>query len=110
MRSLQTRRAFAAGLSTLPLIARPSRAEAEPIRIGLGESLTGALAVIGKSGIVAMQIWAEQINASGGLLGRPVKLIYYDTQSNPANVPGLYIKLLTDTYFDSSLIINPENL
>ena len=95
MRSLQTRRAFAAGLSTLPLIARPSRAEADPIRVGLGESLTGALAVIGKSGIVAMQIWAEQINASGGLLGRPVKLIYYDTQSNPANVPGLYIKLLT---------------
>src|SRR4051794_37966664 len=30
----------------------------------------------------------------GGLLGRPVKLVYYDDQSNPASVPGLYTKLL----------------
>jgi branched-chain amino acid transport system substrate-binding protein len=75
-------------------------AEPEPIRIGFGESLTGSLAVIGKSGVVAMQIWAEQINAKGGLLGRPVKLVYYDTQSNPANVPGLYVKLLDVDHVD----------
>ena len=30
----------------------------------------------------------------GGLLGRPVKLVYYDDQSNPATIPGLYTKLL----------------
>jgi branched-chain amino acid transport system substrate-binding protein len=41
-----------------------------------------------------MPIWAEEINAKGGLLGRPVKLIYYDDQFNPATVPGLYTKLL----------------
>ena len=34
------------------------------------------------------------MNAKGGLLGRPVKLVYYDDQSNPANVPALYTKLL----------------
>lgn len=75
-------------------------AEPEPIRIGFGESLTGSLAVIGKSGVVAMQIWAEQVNARGGLLGRPVKLVFYDTQSNPANVPGLYVKLLDVDHVD----------
>jgi branched-chain amino acid transport system substrate-binding protein len=75
-------------------------AEPEPIRIGFGESLTGSLAVVGKSGILAMQIWAEQVNAKGGLLGRPVKLVYYDTQSNPANVPGLYVKLLDVDHVD----------
>src|SRR5207302_10241190 len=32
--------------------------------------------------------------ARGGLLGRPVKLVYYDDQSNPANVPGIYTKLI----------------
>jgi branched-chain amino acid transport system substrate-binding protein len=75
-------------------------AEPEPIRIGFGESLTGSLAVVGKSGVVAMQIWADQVNAKGGLLGRPVKLVYYDTQSNPSNVPGLYVKLLDVDHVD----------
>jgi branched-chain amino acid transport system substrate-binding protein len=75
-------------------------AETEPILIGFGEAQTGSLAVIGKSGILAMQIWAEKVNAAGGLLGRPVKLIYYDNQSNPANIPGLYIKLLDVDHVD----------
>jgi branched-chain amino acid transport system substrate-binding protein len=74
--------------------ASPNARAAEPITIGLGMALTGGLAVVGKSGLLAMQIWAEDVNAKGGLLGRPVKLIYYDDQSNPAVVPGLYTKLL----------------
>lgn len=73
---------------------------AEPITIGFAEALTGSLAAVGKSGILAMQIWAENINAKGGLLGRPVKFIYYDNQSNPANVPGLYVKLLDVDHVD----------
>ena len=34
------------------------------------------------------------MNAKGGLLGRPVQLSIYDDQSSPANVPGIYAKLL----------------
>ena len=41
-----------------------------------------------------MKIWEEDVNAKGGLLGRPVQLVYYDDQSSPANVPGIYAKLL----------------
>ena len=41
-----------------------------------------------------MKIWEEETNAKGGLLGRPVKLVYYDDQSNPSTVPGIYTKLL----------------
>ena len=74
--------------------APPEACASEPITIGLGMALTGGLAVVGKSGLLAMQIWAEDVNAKGGLLGRPVKLIYYDDQSNPAVVPGIYTKLL----------------
>jgi branched-chain amino acid transport system substrate-binding protein len=66
----------------------------EPIRIGFGMGLTGGLAASGKAALLAMKIWEEEINAKGGLLGRPVKLIYYDDQSNPATVPGIYTKLL----------------
>jgi branched-chain amino acid transport system substrate-binding protein len=67
---------------------------ADPIKIGLGMALTGPLAANGKMSLVAMQIWEDDINAQGGLLGRPVKLIYYDDQSNPSQVPSIYSKLL----------------
>jgi branched-chain amino acid transport system substrate-binding protein len=57
-------------------------------------ALTGGLAANGKAALLAMKIWEEETNAEGGLLGRPVKLIYYDDQSNPATVPGIFTKLL----------------
>jgi branched-chain amino acid transport system substrate-binding protein len=66
----------------------------EPIKIGFGMALTGPLAANGKSSLLAMKIWEDDVNAKGGLLGRPVKLIYYDDQSSPATVPGIYTKLL----------------
>jgi branched-chain amino acid transport system substrate-binding protein len=66
----------------------------KPITIGFGMALTGGLAPNGKAALLAMQMWAEQVNKHGGLLGRPVKLVYYDDQSNPATVPGIYTKLL----------------
>jgi branched-chain amino acid transport system substrate-binding protein len=72
----------------------PMARAADPITIGFGMALTGGLAPNGRAALLAMQIWEEDINAKGGLLGRPVKLIYYDDQSNPSTVPALYTKLL----------------
>jgi branched-chain amino acid transport system substrate-binding protein len=66
----------------------------EPIKIGYSMALTGGLAPNGKSALLAQKIWEEDLNARGGLLGRPVKLVYYDDQTNPATVPGIYTKLL----------------
>ncbi|MGB8124916.1 MAG: amino acid ABC transporter substrate-binding protein, partial [Pseudolabrys sp.] len=66
----------------------------EPIKIGYGMALTGGLAPNGKSALLAQKIWEEDTNAKGGLLGRSVKLIYYDDQTNPAAIPGIYSKLL----------------
>ena len=80
--------------ATIAVSAAPVARAADPITIGLGMALTGGLAPNGKSALLAMQIWEEDINAKGGLLGRPVKLIYYDDQSNPSTVPGIYTKLL----------------
>ena len=87
-------RRFTLGMLAATALTRAAAADPEPIKIGFAEAMTGGLAAIGKSGILATQLWAEEINAKGGLLGRPVKLIFYDNQSNPANVPGLYVKLL----------------
>jgi branched-chain amino acid transport system substrate-binding protein len=76
------------------LCGNPTARAAEPIKIGFSMELTGPFAVVGKTGLLAFKIWEEEINKKGGLLGRPVKLIYYDDQSNPANVPGIYTKLI----------------
>jgi len=84
---------FAAALVAVAGFAVPASA-AEPIKIGFGMALTGGLAANGKAALLAMQIWEEETNAKGGLLGRPVQLIYYDDQSNPSTVPGMFTKLL----------------
>jgi branched-chain amino acid transport system substrate-binding protein len=93
-----SRRALAclgAGIIVAAVSIAPASAQtANPIRIGFGMALTGPLAANGKSALLAMQIWEETVNAKGGLIGRPVKLVYYDDQSNPSNVPALYTKLL----------------
>ncbi len=87
--------AAVAPLAFLGLDPTTAPAQAQnPITIGFGMALTGGLAPNGKAALLAMQIWESDTNAKGGLLGRPVKLIYYDDQSNPATIPGIYTKLL----------------
>jgi branched-chain amino acid transport system substrate-binding protein len=85
----------------LPNAAKP----AEPIKVGMTMALTGGVAPIGKQVLAALEIWRDDVNAKGGLLGRPIQLVYYDDQSNPANVPGLYTKLIDVDKVD--LLIGP---
>src|SRR5439155_21841083 len=61
---------------------------APPSRIGLGMALTGGLAANGKAALLAMEIWRDEVNQKGGLIGRPVELVHYDDQTKPAAVPG----------------------
>jgi branched-chain amino acid transport system substrate-binding protein len=86
--------AWSAAAAALMLIAAAPAQAADPIKIGFGMAQTGPLAANGKMSLVAMQVWEDDINAQGGLLGRPVKLVYYDDQSNPSQVPSIYSKLL----------------
>jgi len=91
-----SRVALTAAAAALLLVA-PGKAQAQgkdPIKIGFGMALTGPLSPNGKMSLLAMQIWEDDVNAKGGLLGRPVKLVYYDDQSSPSQVPGIYTKLL----------------
>jgi branched-chain amino acid transport system substrate-binding protein len=90
----------AALLMVVLLAGLPARGCAQPITIGFAEALTGGLAVVGKSGVLAAQIWADETNAKGGLLGRQVKLVFYDNQSSASNVPGIYTKLLDVDHVD----------
>src|SRR5215469_1287226 len=83
-----------AGTVAVLALAAPAAQAADPIKIGFSMEETGGLAANGKPALLAMQLWAEDVNAKGGLLGRPVQLVHYDDQSNPANIPGIYTKLL----------------
>src|SRR5215831_3121585 len=87
--------AFGLALSASIALLTPASAQTgEPIKIGFSMALTGGLAANGKSALLAQKIWEEDVNAKGGLLGRPVRLVYYDDKSAPAEVPPIYNKLL----------------
>jgi branched-chain amino acid transport system substrate-binding protein len=77
----------------------------QPIKIGIGIAQTGGLSVGGKPALLALQMWRDDVNAKGGMLGRKVELISYDDQTNPSLVPGIYTKLLDIDKVD--LIIAP---
>ena len=78
------------GASAVPVAAQG----AKPIRIGFSIAQTGPLSAAGKSGLLALQIWRDDVNARGGLLGRQVELVVYDDQGNPSLTPGIYTKLI----------------
>jgi len=102
----RTLRALAAAtLFGLFTLAGASAQSKDPIRVGAGLSLTGGTAAPGKVIYTALQIWRDDVNAKGGLLGRPVELIVYDDQSSPSNVPGLYTKLIAVDKVD--LLVGP---
>jgi branched-chain amino acid transport system substrate-binding protein len=83
-----------AALISPALGARAFAQGAAPIKIGFGMALTGPLAPNGQQALLGANIWAEEVNAKGGLLGRPVQIVNYDDQSNPSTIPGIYTKLL----------------
>ena len=66
----------------------------QPIRIGYCLSLSGGLASNGKTARLAHQIWQQDINRKGGLLGRQVEMICIDDETNPKLVPDIYKRLL----------------
>src|ERR1700754_5151364 len=80
------------GLLSLSNVAAKS---GEPIKVGMSLALTGAGAAPSKVINTALDIWRDDVNAKGGLLGRPVELVIYDDQSTPSNVPNIYTKLIT---------------
>lgn len=86
---------LAAPVLSLPATLDVTRAQDRaPIRIGFSLGLSGTLAPGGKSALLAREIWREDVNARGGLLGRKVEFVYYDDQSNPGIAPGIYSKLI----------------
>ena len=91
--------ALATALGVLVIAGMPV-VTAEPIKFGTSQSLTCGLTPLGKAMLLTEQMWVEQVNARGGLLGRPIELVFYDDQSNPATDPGIYTKILDVDHAD----------
>ncbi len=77
----------------------------EPVLIGAAVSTTGSNGRTGLYQQEAYLLWEEQKNAAGGLLGRPVRMVIYDDQSDPATGARLYERLLTEDQVD--LVLGP---
>ncbi|MEU5646074.1 amino acid ABC transporter substrate-binding protein [Streptomyces milbemycinicus] len=75
-------------------------AKQAPVRIGYCLSLTGPLADNGRSARLAHEIWREDINARGGLLGRPVEFVRYDDHGDASLVHALYERLIDEDEVD----------
>jgi branched-chain amino acid transport system substrate-binding protein len=71
-----------------------TRADAAPIKIGMSMPQTGGLAAGGKASLLGIEIWRDDINARGGLLGRKIELVVYDDKSSASETPAIYAKLL----------------
>jgi branched-chain amino acid transport system substrate-binding protein len=86
----------AAATATIALTTLTSTVHAQqpPIKIGMSMAQTGGLAAGGKSSLLGIEIWRDDINAKGGLLGRKVELVVYDDKSSASETPAIYSKLL----------------
>jgi len=87
------------------LLQQQVQAAGEPIRVGMTVSLTGQYDVPGKVQLQGVEMWVHDINQRGALLGRPIKLVYYDDKSDPATSARLYEKLIVQDGVD--LLLGP---
>ncbi len=90
------RRTFLGGAVAVAVAGQGSRALAQqpPIKIGMSMAQTGGLAGGGKASRLGIEVWRDDINAKGGLLGRKVELIVYDDKSSASETPAIYAKLV----------------
>src|SRR3954463_13912292 len=103
-----TRRHFLNGASALTAagwvagftggwVLRPRWAHAAgPIKMGIATDITGPLASFGNSAWQVVQFTVEQINVTGGILGRPIELFLEDTASDPKIAVGNVRRLIQD--------------
>jgi branched-chain amino acid transport system substrate-binding protein len=76
------------------VVAEPASGRTEPIAIGVDLGLTGSLAKYGEWALTAMQIAADEVNRSGGIHGRRIKLLVEDSQSEPKGAVSAFRKLV----------------
>ena len=98
-------RLFGALAGAAVLCTASASAQVKDINVALIIPQSGPVMVNVQPAQNSIDMALEEVNAKGVLLGRPVKLIYYDDQSQSAPVPGIYTKLMDVDKVD--LVIGP---
>ncbi len=83
---MTTRREFLAGTAAIATAASfpcPAIAAAEPIKFGVVQPFSGGLELFGNQAKLGLELAKAEINAGGGILGRPIDLIYEDDKTDP---------------------------
>jgi len=93
------RTALISALSLAAALACGSAQAADPIRIASLQELSGTGATVGNNFKNGMSLAIQEINASGGILGRQIEVTHSDTQSNPGVAKGLAQKAVDDDVF-----------
>src|ERR1700686_3586659 len=90
------RRTLLGGMIAVAMLGLTSTVGAQqpPIKIGMSMPQSGGLAAGGKASLLCIEIWRDDVNARGGLLGRKVELVVYDDKSSASETPAIYSKLL----------------
>jgi branched-chain amino acid transport system substrate-binding protein len=83
----------------------PAGPSGPPILVGMSVSLTGDFSADGHACLRGYQLWADDVNSHGGLLGRPVKLVYLDDKSDPNVVARDYQQLVRQRHVN--LLLGP---
>jgi branched-chain amino acid transport system substrate-binding protein len=73
---------------------------ADPIKIGSVLSVTGPAAFLGDPELKTLQMYVEDINKKGGVLGRPLELVHYDDGSDAGKANGFTKRLIDDDKVD----------
>jgi branched-chain amino acid transport system substrate-binding protein len=90
-----------AALCGVAALASAQAGAAEPIKIGAVLAVTGPVAYIGDPEAKTLEMLVEQVNAKGGLQGRPVKLIVYDDGGDAAVARGHAVRLVESDKVDA---------
>ena len=77
------------------VLAFPALAQPQPIRVGAFLSVTGPAAFLGDPEQKTLELYVEKLNAAGGVLGRKVELVAYDSAGDAEKARG-YVKRLIE--------------
>ncbi|WIY84132.1 ABC transporter substrate-binding protein [Propionimicrobium sp. PCR01-08-3] len=94
-RSLAAVAAATLSLSLLAGCGGSDGADSDVVKVGVNYELSGNVATYGDASVKGVEMAFEEINAAGGINGKQVEMVKYDTKSEPAEATTLATKLMT---------------
>ena len=99
------RKLYIAGAAIMPLLfvtacEAPKQASKAPIKVGTFLAVTGPASFLGDPELKTLQMYIEEVNAKGGIDGRKVELVHYDTGANPKKAVSFAKRLIQQDKVD----------